>query len=33
MSSAAHCDCRLRLGEPLRVYMRRLDLPQIVVEH
>ncbi|WP_231666360.1 hypothetical protein [Pseudomonas quasicaspiana] len=23
----------MRLGEPLRVYMRRLDLPQIVVEH
>ncbi|MCD5991158.1 DUF2025 family protein [Pseudomonas sp. CDFA 553] len=22
----------MRLGEPLRIYMRRLDLPEIVVE-
>ena len=25
-------DDRLRISEPLRVYMRRLDLPEIVVE-
>jgi hypothetical protein len=25
-------DDRLRIGEPLRVYMRRVDLPEIVVE-